>query len=649
MGLLPPALAGLRGAKLDPAGISLISMGIGLVAGTSVFGLENRARTQRFLTHHGARPGLVWMVKLATWSVGVALIWVPLVIMTSLASVRPLVVKSTEWPFIFLIMFLIMTSYLAVGLVCGMVIRRGITAVVIALVASLVLTIPLASLVGANMLPIEGLLAIPAGLLAVSWAWSGDWLFERPAPGRWVRLGLLLAGMSTLDATAFVGYRAWSVRDVGPIAPPAVWLEMATTPLPTDQNAAELYREAGRRLVGSVADSPGPIERNREVLDLLRRAAARRSCRFFDPRKLTVLDQPDLPPFTQLVIRMTLDATERQNHGDLAGAWDDIMVLFRMAHHVGEGSGFVSAFPDVQLIEREALGQALEWAVARGQTPERLHRALAAYRDLPNMPTTADTVRAEANLLENTLDLPTARLRDWVFEQVNPRRGIEAALSGAVFDVVTMPWERVRARRVNRLIASALLKDITREPWQRSRVPNEEIVHAQTTTRNAMTLIRNLSSYVAGSDQNEVGRRALVQVLAIRAWQLQHGGQFPKSLDALVPTELPSLPTDPYSGQPFGYKPSQGKDVPALRTAINPPLGNGNAPTPGAWLLYSFGPDFGNDGGVAFERKFFQTQPRDIVFEIPPVVGGDSKDKGKDAVKNHPEPAPPLTPAKPGH
>ena len=41
--------------------------------------------------------------------------------------------------------------------------------------------------------------------------------------------------------------------------------------------------------------------------------------------------------------------------------------------------------------------------------------------------------------------------------------------------------------------------------------------------------------------------------MAIRAWQLKHDGQFPDRLEAIVPDDLPSLPTDPYSGKPFGY------------------------------------------------------------------------------------------------
>ena len=297
------------------------------------------------------------------------------------------------------------------------------------------------------MLPLQGLLVIPAGLVAVSWAWSGDWLLDRPAPGRWVRLGLLLTGMSTLIVSWYAGYRAWSIRDVGPIAPPASWIEAAATPLPAGQNAADLYREAGRRLVGPFADSPEFLDRNRELLDLLRRAAALPDCRFLKPDKLTVLDQPDLPPVSQLGDLLTLDATERQNHGDLAGAWDDIMVLFRMAHHVGAGSGFVRAFPDVLSLERNALGHALEWAIARGQTPERLHSALAAYRGLPKMAPTADIVRAEANVVENTLDLPTGKLRDWAFESANSGPGAQGAFANVLFDLATTPWERIRARR----------------------------------------------------------------------------------------------------------------------------------------------------------------------------------------------------------
>jgi hypothetical protein len=62
IGLVLPALIGpiyLDAWYFASEGLLLISAGINLLAGASVFGLENRGRTQRFLTHHGARPGLV--------------------------------------------------------------------------------------------------------------------------------------------------------------------------------------------------------------------------------------------------------------------------------------------------------------------------------------------------------------------------------------------------------------------------------------------------------------------------------------------------------------------------------------------------------------------------------------------------------------
>ena len=98
-----------------------------------------------------------------------------------------------------------------------------------------------------------------------------------------------------------------------------------------------------------------------------------------------------------------------------------------------------------------------------------------------------------------------------------------------------------------------------------------------------MMLIRTGSAWqhVIMADHNEVARRALVQVLALRAWQLKHGGQFPKSLDALVPGELPSLPDDPYSGQPFGYVRSHWQEVPSLRYALSPAKGRGHMIGPG--------------------------------------------------------------------
>jgi hypothetical protein len=165
-------------------------------------------------------------------------------------------------------------------------------------------------------------------------------------------------------------------------------------------------------------------------------------------------------------------------------------------------------------------------------------------------------------------------------------------------------------------------------------------------------LLADIGPYFESSDRNEVGRRALVQVLALRAWQLRHDGRMPERLDQLVPEELPSLPDDPYTGRPFGYIPSDGQILNSLRntlgTGLSHTAGSGarstfsvrDVPswygTPGRWLLYSVGPDSRDNRGDANGRigqppdlsgsynpnsAFDPSLNYDIVFPIPPLKG----------------------------
>ena len=88
--------------------------------------------------------------------------------------------------------------------------------------------------------------------------------------------------------------------------------------------------------------------------------------------------------------------------------------------------------------------------------------------------------------------------------------------------------------------------------------------------------------YGDSNDRNEVIRRTLAQVLAIRAWQYRHKGQFSTSLDVLMPTQLPTLPINPYSGRPFGYIPAVGQEISPLRSTINGVQVKSQAPAPGS-------------------------------------------------------------------
>ena len=82
----------------------------------------------------------------------------------------------------------------------------------------------------------------------------------------------------------------------------------------------------------------------------------------------------------------------------------------------------------------------------------------------------------------------------------------------------------------------------------------------------------NFWSYMTADDRNEVERRALVYVMAVREWQLRHDGRFPDRLDELVPDELPS-PADRPVFRPavplHDLRPGVGP-VPAGRLAAAP-------------------------------------------------------------------------------
>jgi hypothetical protein len=676
VGLLVPGALLLLNNQLDPTFTLLLNVVVGLTAGVSVFNVENRARGQRFLAHHGARPGLVWLVKVTVWAVGLAMIWLPIVsIWQSLTNDRP-AMSSGSGAFMALAGGL---DCAAVGLLCGMAIRRGITAVVLALVVTLALMVPQATLLTLGMLWPSWLLAVPLGLLGVSWAWSGDWLFERPAPGRWVRLGLLLTGAFVLLGSAYAGGRAWGVPEVAPLVSPQGWTFGSAEEA---ENAADLYREAGRKLAvprpdgalvrRAIADGFDPkdaftadvLGANREALELTRRAAAKGRCRFAPPEQASLFRPAVLPPVTDLALLVALDARERQARGDLAGAWDDVVVLFRMSRHAAEGGAIRQALSAME-IEKQALGLALDWATDPNQTAKSLRDALASYRALPGPIPAAEVLMAEARdtewaldrpddlldaLLTNPTAAPVAEAATRPPGAAPPRRPAVSPWEAAWFRFMTTPWERERARRVLRLLFTALIREAEADPSRRPHNPatgarwlglirsrpgalpavtpaGEEVADGIASTPLVHFFVPPGQAYEDAADRLEVARRALPQVLALQVWRLEHGGKYPDRLEEVVPGLLPALPKDPYAEGPFRYARASGQPLPPLARAVPTPYEPGHAElklAQGNRLLYSVGPDTRDDGGqVTFGDSLRYGLASDIVFPLPPEPGQD--------------------------
>ncbi len=280
-------------------------------------------------------------------------------------------------------------------------------------------------------------------------------------------------------------------------------------------------------------------------------------CRFVSPGRLTLRDRYDIPPMRELADAVAQHARVRIDRGDLAAAWDDVVLLIRMAHQVGQGA---LSWPGLTslAIERTALDLAIDWANARGQTPDRLRGALTAYLALPRMIPAAEVIRAEGVLIERTIDLPRGDFKDFVAATMTEGTGRPPGIDRMLFvDLMTTPWELARARRINRLVIDEAIRLSALEPWQRPATPNHLEAIASSGEADRFVLNRVLGfqpgAYQMTEDSNEVVRRALVQVLAMRDWVLRHDGKFPAELKDLVPSELPALPVNPYSGRSFGY------------------------------------------------------------------------------------------------
>ncbi len=599
------------------------------VAGVNIFGAESRGKTQRFLAHHGARPGVVWGVKIGVWMGWlVILLWLVIGMPGPLQGMR-MVIHGALTPFDGTtatrlsqgsLIFLAIVTALSVGQLCGMVIPRGITACLVAIVGAAMIGVFQGALLSMRMLPWAIPLLIPLSLLGVSWAWSADWMLERPGLARWGRLALLLTGAFALVIAAHVGLRVYGVPDVGPGFDVAAFKRKAQ--VSDKENAAPLYQKAAN-LMSSAEYSTAPepwdlkteLARKEEALEITRRASKLPGCQFvsLDRQTSTRYRATYLDGIMSLTYYVERTANERLTvKHDLPGAWSDALTLFRMARHLSGPVPLIEA-SNGQDTEKRALSLALQWTADNRQTPEILREALDTYQALPPMPSPDETVRAEAIIAENTLNLPPQELAVKVSEFLphgaNPFEQTANALHLAA---LTSPWEVARTRRALWLLVNASTDGLR---W------DSLIAIEQTTPLISWFLPRG--DWLRMEDtRNETARRALVLILALRHWQLTHDGEYPESLAELVKARtLKAIPRDPYAAnREFGYIRSTGQKLlplgqfdPMDRMDSDAPT----RPTPGKWLLYSVGPDQHDDRALLNDGQQFRSQGGDIVFPLP--------------------------------
>ncbi len=633
-----------------------------LGAGVGVFGIENRAASNRFLVHHGVRPRTVWLAKVSAWATLLAFPGAILIGRVVAHTGRVAPALNVYW---YPAATATATAF-AVALLCGMTVGRGITAGGLAGLLTPFAVLPFMALAAAEMIPPWSLALMPLALLAASFGWTGDWMLDRGGPRRWVRLAGLLAVPAVGLMSLYVGYRAFSVPDVGP---PFDVAALRSRTVPAVENAADLYRRAlaayhetaGPRanimdttqveIEQVIAEGWNPETRlatdwwraNRESLDLARRATALPHLQFRSLAESTLAtpEDPALQDLRKLSRLLMVEARERMSRGDLEGAWGDIRAIFRMGRHAEEAGGLIARLIGIA-IHAQAASLGMSWAADARQTPESLRAAGDDLRKLPPAPPIAEAIKVEYAQIDRLLDLPTAEfhaaldgLGGMPFGSGHSYGYTESALGKFLMDVgFTAPWERTRSRRALRLLFAELLQDAGREPWRRppgSRanpgateplvldgriLRGDELRDAFQTTPLVRLLYPAVPAVFTAVDQESVRQAALEQILALRSWQLRHDGAYPGALADLVPSELPKLPADPFFGRPFGYVRSSGQLLPPLGSLGTPSSGSLRPTRPGQWLLYSVGPDR-TDNHAAEDYWVSPRRMGDLVFPLP--------------------------------
>ncbi|MDG3007088.1 ABC transporter permease [Paludisphaera mucosa] len=574
------------------------SVVVAFLTGVSAFNAESRGRMQRFLLQHGARPGVVWVVKAALW----------LAVATPFAWFASWVVQHDRSPtsrgfgevdLTTLVGINALTAF-ATAALCGMVFRRGITAAALAFVIWLLMAIPGGALTAAGLVDASQLFWVPVALLAIGWAWSGPWMYDRPGARKWVTLGLMAVATTAGLGGAYLASRAWSLPALEPAEAERIfqYSRVAASSVPAEENAAEMYRKAweGRREDGG-------------DLALVRKATELPSWRWGELSRATIFTDPGMSLMWTALSRSALLKASRDariERGDLPAAWSDILATFRLARQISGFAEGIEAFEGVRA-EADAIGQAMEWAVDARQTAASLEAARKAYRALPPMPRAADAARAQALILRNTLDMPRDELID-----AASRHFLDANSQPSqhfLVRVMTTPWEVARTRRGAQLLLAAMVQDAEqpaylvhgglngleiRQNGERVVIPPAELFSIEIRNPVLNTVTTHLGAFILEWNRCEAARRALDLIFRLRIWQAGHDGRLPDTLNALVSPEDPALPIDPFSptGATFGYIPDHGR---WRRSGMygSTLTSNHESDTPsfeGEWLLYSVGP-----------------------------------------------------------
>ena len=356
---------------------------------------------------------------------------------------------------------------------------------------------------------------------------------------------------------------------------PVTFADFPLADVPFDQNAMPLYEEAFVRLALLPPETlnPSPVFDNetgeekkvelhavpedaRDIVRLLHEAAGKPGCRpILDLRACRPFEDVLANPFIAKALRthqlLRLSARENLAAGRVDEAGDDVVTMFRLGRAAGADPNSFSLLCRLALTGYSV--RELQAVMDAGEpSPDMLARLLAALDENHDDHLIVETFRGERcfylmyarmilddpNRLARTMGWRESRwraIRSFAFRPLFVSQAIgHLGIFNRWVALSQKPWHETGLHREK----NTMDLDITEPPWYQPLGSGED----QSLYACAVAFHR----FIASIDCARLG-------IELRRNRTRNG-TYPNSLDALIPSLLPTLPIDPFSGKPYLYR-----------------------------------------------------------------------------------------------
>ena len=408
-----------------------------------------------------------------------------------------------------------------------------------------------------------------------------------PSMGRRRRWVLLVGALALAGSTAFLTWWTTTLMGLPDIGDPFDVAAFTDSPVPNDENAFVLYKQAVDRLTDEPSDmtydwsKAGTVERgwlarNREAMELWRRGSERPESLYIPVKSLTISTQLTVAQEIRQFPRLArLEAGRLEAEGDLEGAWRWYRAIFRSSRHLGRKSTIIERVIGSQLHD-QACRQLTRWANDPRITPALLRRALdAAIADYATTGPLSDNLKVEYLVF-----LTTYNDTDQVWKCLNDQNVVGASKPAWFARDLNLfrlskgfKNEPERSRRVARLIFANLLATCDLPPERRPPIdcslphpdpsakyslvdlcalddsapasaralPPAKILQWFHTTLFASQILPAFSPLIKAIDREQTTQANLIIALANRLFEIERG-QPAETVEELVGPYLNVLP-----------------------------------------------------------------------------------------------------------